>query len=58
MIQIPESTRKQMMVEAQGKVVKALEYTTEKDSEGCGAYWTLTFTDGSEMSFRFMAELV
>lgn len=37
--------------EAAGKVVEKLEWDDE------GEYWTLLFTDGTEMSFRFMAEL-
>ena len=48
-----EENRKQICTEAVGKVVESLEY--EPDD---GGYWVMTFADGSEMSFRFMSELV
>ncbi len=38
--------------ESIGKTVTGMEYV-----EG-DRYWVMTFSDGSEMSFRFMAELV
>ena len=38
--------------EAKGKVVESLDYV-EEDS-----HWVVTFTDGTEVAFRFMAELV
>jgi hypothetical protein len=30
----------------------------DNDADGCGGYWVMTFTDGSEISFRFMEELL
>jgi hypothetical protein len=38
-----------------GKTVESLEFV-EADGD-CPSYWVMTFTDGSETSFRFMAEL-
>ena len=38
--------------ESIGKTVTGMEYVEN------GNYWVFTFSDGSEMSFRFMAELV
>lgn len=46
-----EGQRTQIAADAGGKTVQSLEW------EGDGAYWVMTFTDGSEMSFRFMAEI-
>jgi len=37
---------------APGKVVESLVH------DEVGDYWVMTFIDGSEISFRFMAELV
>jgi hypothetical protein len=45
--------RKQIGEEAAEKQVESLEY---EDGPGAG-YWVMTFTDGTEISFRFMAEL-
>ena len=45
--------RRQIAEQAAGKVVGSLEY-----EESDGGYWVMTFTDDSEISFRFMAELV
>lgn len=45
--------RRQIAAQAAGKTVASLEW---EDDEG--GYWVMTFTDGSEISFRFMAELV
>jgi hypothetical protein len=44
--------RQQISKQAAGKVVESLEFEEED-----GGYWVMTFTDGSEISFRFMAEL-
>ena len=41
--------RQQISDQAAGKVVESLDYEDD--------YWVMTFTDGSEISFRFMAEL-
>jgi hypothetical protein len=43
--------RQQISAMAPGRTVESLEF--EED----GGYWVMTFTDGSEISFRFMAEL-
>ena len=48
---MPEQ-REQISQQAAGKRVESLEYETGGD------YWVMTFDDGSEISFRFMAELV
>ena len=40
-----------IMETTKGKVVESLEYVDDGD------YWVMNFTDGTEMSFRFMAEL-
>lgn len=44
--------RKQIAQQAVGKTIASL--TWDEDDH----YWTATFTDGSEFSFRFMAELI
>jgi hypothetical protein len=44
--------REQIARDGAGKVVESLEFEEED-----GGYWVMTFTDGSEVSFRFMAEL-
>lgn len=44
--------RQQISEQAKGKTVASLVY--EEDDR----YWVMTFEDGSEISFRFMAELV
>ena len=41
--------------EAKGKIIESLERV---DDETAGEYWVMTFTDGSEISIRFMVELV
>lgn len=43
--------RQEIIDSIKGKVIEELEYDEEEK------YWTLIFTDGSEFSFRFMAEL-
>jgi hypothetical protein len=48
--------RRQIAEQAAGKVVGSLEWSAEPD--GSDGYWVMTFTDDSEISFRFMAELV
>lgn len=48
-----EQQRKQLSEMAKGLVIDSLEWTAED-----GGYWTMTFTDGTEMSFRLMAELI
>ncbi len=47
--------RRQIAEQAAGKVVGSLEWSAEPD--GSDGYWVMTFTDGSETCFRFMAEL-
>jgi hypothetical protein len=46
--------RKQISADVAEKTIASLEY----DDDPAARYWTMTFTDGSEMSFRFMAELI
>jgi hypothetical protein len=45
--------RRQIGEEAAGKTVKSLEYEADPSAR----YWVMTFTDGSEVSFRLMAEI-
>jgi hypothetical protein len=47
-----EEQRARISADAAGKTVESLEWEQED-----GGYWVMTFTDGSETSFRFMAEL-
>ena len=47
-----EEQRESIIKESIGKTITDLEYV-----EG-DRYWVMSFSDGSEMSFRFMAELV
>jgi hypothetical protein len=48
-----EQQRLQISAGATGKTVESLEWESAD-----GGYWVMTFTDGSEISFRFMAELI
>jgi len=41
----------QINKDAKGKIVESLKKTSSD-----GGYWVMTFTDGSEISFRLMAE--
>ena len=50
-VRFTEEQRDRIEADAKGKTVESLEYDEEGD------YWVMTFTDGSETSFRFMAEL-
>ena len=45
--------REKIKNEAVGKVVASLVWVVDS-----GGYWVMTFTDGSEISFRSMAEIV
>lgn len=47
-----EQQRRQIAEGAAGKTVESLQWEEEPDG-----YWVMTFTDGTEISFRFMAEL-
>jgi hypothetical protein len=49
--------RAEISADAKGKVIESLEYSEAEPSDPVGDYWVMTFTDGSEVSFRFMAEL-
>jgi hypothetical protein len=51
-VKYTDETRRAISREAEGKVVNSLEW------DKIGEYWTMTFADESEISFRFMAELV
>lgn len=46
--------RAKMIEQLQGKTVEELEYVEEGDQ----CYWVALLDDGTEFSFRFMAELV
>jgi hypothetical protein len=48
--------RKRLIEEAKGKRVASLEWW-EPDGPGDIGYWVMSFEDGSEVSFRLMAEL-
>jgi hypothetical protein len=50
-----QEQRERLSREAAGKTVESLEWSPP-DASG-GGYWVMTFTDGSEVSFRLMAEL-
>lgn len=50
-MQYNKEQRERISTEAKGKIIETMEYDEE------GGYWVITFTDGSEMTFRFMAEL-
>jgi len=43
--------RAAIIEKTKGKVVESLEYVA------LGEYWVMNFTDGTETSFKFMAEL-
>lgn len=43
--------RRRFSEESKGKVVESIEYDDVED------YWVITFTDGSELAIRLMAEL-
>jgi len=47
-----EEQRKSVSEQSKGKTIESLEWEID------GEYWVMTFTDGSETSLRFMAELV
>jgi hypothetical protein len=52
--------RADISADAKGKVIESLEWEESDPSNPAdleSGYWVMTFTDGSEMSFRFMAEL-
>lgn len=46
------SERVVIMEKSKGKVIESMSYDESEE------YWTMTFTDGSEMSFKFMAEMI
>jgi hypothetical protein len=45
--------REKFAKEGAGKTVASLEY----DDDPSGGYWSMLFTDGTEISFRLMAEI-
>jgi len=45
--------RKQISEHAEGMIIQSLLW-----EEADGGYWVMTFIDGSEISFRFMSEIV
>ena len=46
-----EDQRQNIIAESAGKVTDSLEW------DSVGKYWVMTFTDGTEVCFRFMSEL-
>lgn len=55
MIKYTEEMRERIARDAVGKTVGSLEY--EDGDVDSGPYWVMVFTDGTEIAFRFMAEL-
>ena len=54
-----EDQRKSISEQAAGKRVESLEYVSETSHRGRDeSYWVMTFDDETEISFRFMAEIV
>ncbi len=51
MSRMTKEQRDRITRESKGKVIDSLEY----DEEG---YWVMTFKDGSEIAFRFIAEIM
>ncbi len=51
-IKYTQKQRERISEDSKGKVIKSVEW------DDLGGYWNMTFEDGSEMSFRFMAELI
>lgn len=47
--------RNRIIDAVKGRQVVSLEWSTEPD--GSDGYWVMNFDDGSEICFRFMAEL-
>lgn len=47
-----DDMRRRIGESAKGKVIESLVYTNAD-----GGYWVMTFTDGSEICVRLMAEL-
>lgn len=56
-MQFTPEQRKEISEEAEGKVIQSLEWDDD-DEENELPCWVLTFTDGSQMCFQFMSELV
>ncbi len=52
MIYTPEQ-REMMIADIKNKIVANMEYIGD---DGPPSYWVITFTDGSEICFKFMAE--
>jgi hypothetical protein len=48
--------REEMIKQMKGKTIVDVYY--EDADQRSGPYWVMSFDDGSETSFRFMAELV
>lgn len=44
--------RERISNDSKGKVIKSVDW------DDVDRYWVMTFEDGSEMSFRFVAELI
>jgi len=46
--------RERISNDAKGKIIESLEWCEYEEDK----YWAMIFTDGSEICFRFMAEMV
>lgn len=51
-----EEQKRHLVEHAQGRTIVRLSY--EEGSARTGPYWVIDLDDGTEFSFRFMAELV
>ncbi len=51
-----EQQREAQKKTIEGKTIQSLEY--EEADDTTPSYWVMTFTDGSEIAFRLMAELM
>jgi hypothetical protein len=56
MIKYNDKQVRQICDEAKGLVIESLEYVNH--TVGNSSYWVMTFTNGSEISFKFMSEII
>jgi hypothetical protein len=52
MTRYSETQRKEMATQVKGKTIKKQTYTKDGD------YYTILLSDGTEFSFRFMADII
>lgn len=52
---LTDEQRAEISREAKGRTIETLEY--EPPGDDLPGYWVMTFTDGTEISFRLMLEL-